>query len=67
MQKVVFREDRCKGCELCTAVCPQKIIHMGEGLNRQGYHPAKVDDQEKCTSCTLCARVCPDMVIEVYR
>ncbi|MEW6523153.1 MAG: 4Fe-4S binding protein [Bacillota bacterium] len=67
MPKVEFDEDRCKGCELCVAVCPVKIIHITERINRQGYRPVDVTDQEKCTACTLCARVCPDTVIEVYK
>ncbi len=26
MAKVIFNEERCKGCELCTLVCPVKIV-----------------------------------------
>lgn len=67
--RVVFREDLCKSCELCAGVCPKKIIKMKDGLNRQGYHPAFVseEDQENCISCALCARMCPDAVIDVFR
>jgi len=65
--KVVFSEDRCKGCELCVAVCPQKIIFMADRMNSRGFRPATVIEMDKCTGCTLCARVCPDTVIEVYR
>ena len=40
---VTFRRDRCKGCELCTLVCPKHIIVMDESTtNRKGYHPATV-------------------------
>lgn len=67
MQRVVFNEERCKGCELCTTVCPRKIIFMADRLNKQGFHPATVEEQDKCTSCAICARICPDMVIEVYK
>ncbi|MCL4426613.1 MAG: 4Fe-4S binding protein [Firmicutes bacterium] len=67
MERVVFDEERCKGCELCTAVCPQKIVHMSDRFNSKGYRVATVTDQEMCTSCTLCARTCPDVVISVYR
>ncbi len=66
-RKVIFFEDRCKGCELCITVCPVNIIYMAEHINRQGYHPATVTDQDKCISCGLCARICPDTVIEVFR
>jgi 2-oxoglutarate ferredoxin oxidoreductase subunit delta len=65
--KVVFDEERCKGCELCTTVCPVNIIRMAERINSHGYHPAEVIDMDKCISCGLCAQMCPDIVITVYR
>ncbi|MDK2926451.1 MAG: 2-oxoglutarate ferredoxin oxidoreductase subunit delta [Bacillota bacterium] len=65
--KVVFNEDRCKGCGLCTTVCPNKILALGDKINKLGYHPATSTDPDKCTGCALCARMCPDCVIEVYR
>ncbi len=67
MEKVIFRQQRCKGCELCALVCPKKIIVMSDTINSMGYHPATVTDQDKCTSCAICALVCPDLVIEVYK
>lgn len=67
MAKVTFTESRCKGCELCISVCPVKIIHMSEGINRQGFHPATVTELDKCTGCAMCARICPDVVIEVEK
>ena len=65
--RVVFDEERCKGCELCTTVCPRKIIMMKETRNAQGYRPATVLEMEKCTGCAVCAQMCPDVVIEVWR
>ncbi|GAB1475726.1 4Fe-4S binding protein [Bacillota bacterium] len=66
--KVVFDQKRCKGCELCTAVCPAKIIKLDEeNPNRKGYPPAHVEEMDKCTGCASCARICPDLVITVFR
>lgn len=65
--RVEFNEDRCKGCELCTTVCPVKIIKLADHINRMGYHPATITDADKCTGCSLCARMCPDAVITVYK
>ncbi|MBN1888366.1 MAG: 4Fe-4S dicluster domain-containing protein [Thermoflexales bacterium] len=60
--------DRCKGCELCMAVCPKNLIVPAEFFNVRGYHPAElVDPEEACTGCGLCALMCPDVVITVYR
>ncbi|MDZ7672663.1 MAG: 4Fe-4S binding protein [Halanaerobiales bacterium] len=66
-KNVVFDIERCKGCELCTAVCPVSIIDMSEEINSHGYHFAKVDEQDKCISCAMCATMCPDVVIKVYK
>lgn len=68
MAKVTFREERCKGCGLCTTVCPKKIVAMSkERLNEKGFHPAEVIDQEQCIGCAFCATICPDCVITVER
>lgn len=66
---IVIDEERCKGCELCTTVCPQDVIRMDSStLNAKGYHPALLDDpDEACTGCAICAVICPDVCITVYR
>lgn len=66
-KKVIFREEKCKGCELCVSVCPKAIIKMADKINVKGYQPAFVEDQAACISCAACARICPDSVITVYR
>lgn len=68
MAKVTFNEDRCKGCQLCTTVCPKKIVTMAtDRINAKGFHPATVIGTEKCIGCAFCATICPDCVIEVER
>jgi 2-oxoglutarate ferredoxin oxidoreductase subunit delta len=66
---VLVEVDRCKGCELCTTVCPPGILRMSkERFNARGYRPVELaDPEEKCTGCTLCALICPDAVLTVYR
>lgn len=65
---VVVDANRCKGCELCTTVCPQHILAMADNFNTRGYRPVVlVDPNDKCTGCTLCAVICPDAVLTVYR
>ena len=34
--KLAIDENRCKGCNLCTKVCPYKIFKEGKKLNRKG-------------------------------
>ncbi|NLJ41744.1 MAG: 4Fe-4S dicluster domain-containing protein [Clostridiales bacterium] len=68
MAKVTFNEELCKGCELCTTVCPKKIIIMDrERINSKGYHPATIEEMDKCIGCAFCAIICPDVVIEVEK
>lgn len=68
MANVIFNEDKCKGCQLCTTVCPKGIVHMAtDRINSKGFHPAEVTEKEKCIGCAFCATICPDVVIEVER
>lgn len=68
MVKVTFNEEKCKGCRLCTEVCPKKIIGMRTDIiNSKGYHPAGITDMEKCTGCTVCALICPDCAIRIEK
>ncbi len=61
-------DNRCKGCELCTAVCPKKIIELADYFTPRGYRPARlVDPKGECTGCLLCSTICPDVAITVYR
>jgi 2-oxoglutarate ferredoxin oxidoreductase subunit delta len=66
---VVIEVDRCKGCELCVTICPQKVLHMTrDRFNARGYRPVQLaDPQGQCTGCALCALICPDVVLTVYR
>ncbi len=63
----VFKEDRCKGCALCTTVCPRDIVKMSDRINKKGYFVSTVTDKSACIGCTFCARICPDVVIEIHR
>ena len=65
--QVIFRAERCKGCELCTLVCPKKIVVMSKTINEKGYHPAECSDVSQCIACAFCARMCPDSVITVVK
>lgn len=66
--RVTFDSDRCKGCELCTLVCPKKIVIIDSTtINRKGYHPAAVSNMELCIGCASCAKMCPDSIITVER
>lgn len=64
---VVFDAERCKGCGLCIAACPKKVLAFSGQLNKSGYDVAHMAHPDDCIGCTFCAMTCPDIVIEVYR
>jgi 2-oxoglutarate ferredoxin oxidoreductase subunit delta len=62
---LVIAEDRCKGCELCIAACPPRVLVMSTAVNEMGYRFPQLTPG--CTGCTACQMVCPDFVFSVYR
>ena len=48
----------CKGCGICVALCPKKVLGLTDG---------KVDvvNLEACIKCKLCEYRCPDFAIFV--
>ena len=67
MAKIEIDAELCKGCKLCIAVCPQKIIVVGDKINSKGYSYMKQTDDKSCTACKLCAIMCPDSAITVLK
>ena len=68
MSRIVIDEGRCKGCALCTHVCPHNLVQIAAHFNSKGYQPAEYTDPEgNCTACANCATMCPDLAITVYR
>ena len=54
--------QRCVGCELCTAVCPQVAITLDKGVvanGRMTQRPTIDIDANKCNFCGECVVVCP--------
>lgn len=68
MPRLIFDEDKCKGCKLCTSVCPKNLVVMSEDkINAKGFHPASITNQEECIGCAFCATICPDCVIKIVK
>ncbi len=57
--------ERCKGCGLCTAVCPKKVLDMADKVNSKGYFPAYQKNPGDCVFCTTCCMMCPDVAITI--
>jgi 2-oxoglutarate ferredoxin oxidoreductase subunit delta len=56
---VTIFPDWCKGCGICAAFCPAKVME----LNDQGK--AVVLREEECINCGFCELHCPDFAIMV--
>ena len=67
MAKIVIHREICKGCQLCLAECPRKLLGIEKNANSHGYYPVVLLEEERCTGCALCALICPDVAIEVFK
>jgi 2-oxoglutarate ferredoxin oxidoreductase subunit delta len=65
MPKVRVHAEYCKGCGLCLAVCPKKVLYLSSAVNRRGLRIAEVHEEIACSGCVFCANMCPDAAIEV--
>ena len=66
--KMLFLQiDRCKGCDLCINVCPNKALTKADELNKNVQYPPAPVENGKCTFCRLCEYTCPDFSIYVAK
>lgn len=49
-------ENWCKGCGICVAFCPTKVLDI---VNEK----VVISDIDKCIKCGLCELRCPDYAI----
>ena len=57
--------ERCKGCGLCVAVCPKKVLEISTEINGKGYFPACQARPDDCVFCGNCCLMCPDVAITI--
>ncbi|MDO5844808.1 MAG: 4Fe-4S binding protein [Methanocorpusculum sp.] len=72
--RLIINQLRCKGCNMCTKVCPYGIFTEGKKPGPRGYVIPVLDRPERCTNCRLqkmyqrqlcgmCQTICPDQAI----
>jgi thioredoxin reductase/ferredoxin len=55
-----INDDRCTGCEACTAVCPTEVLELVA-------HKSRVVRAADCIECEQCALVCPTTALVMHR
>lgn len=56
-------EELCKGCEICTDLCPKKVFETSGRINKRGYYLPVPVKEDECTECRLCELLCPEFAI----
>ena len=62
---IEFKDDWCKGCNICIDRCPVGALEESDRLNRKGIRPPKLKEINECNFCRLCELICPDLAITV--
>ena len=65
MNCIELDNDYCKGCQLCIAVCPQKVLELSTVRNAKGHLVPVAARAKDCSGCLLCEITCPDLAITV--
>ncbi|MCT4663517.1 MAG: 4Fe-4S binding protein [Tissierellales bacterium] len=55
-KKLVVRKDWCKGCGICVAFCPKKVLTIDK-------EKVCIANETDCIKCGLCEKRCPDYAI----
>jgi indolepyruvate ferredoxin oxidoreductase beta subunit len=58
--EIEIRHDWCKGCDICSRICPEYCLTVD--LDRK----LAVVNPEACTGCRLCELLCPDFAIAIH-
>jgi len=58
--QIDIRHDWCKGCDICSRVCPEYCL----AVNVDGK--LTIVDADACTGCRLCELLCPDFAITIH-
>lgn len=60
-QRVVIDKNKCKGCKICSKICPTNAILMK--YDNKGELYAEID-YKKCIFCNKCITACPYSVVQ---
>jgi len=55
----------CKGCGLCSSLCPKSVLRLSDRRNERGHTIVEADRPDECVGCLVCQFNCPDFAIYV--
>jgi ferredoxin len=58
MVEITIREEACRGCRMCTDVCPTEALLFDEPERL-----ARVREARDCIACLSCSYLCPSGAI----
>ena len=61
-QRVAIEKNKCKGCTICSKICPTNAIMMKYDKNGELF--AEID-YKRCIFCKKCVTACPYNVVEL--
>jgi 4Fe-4S ferredoxin len=67
-QVLKLTRERCIGCDICVAVCPQEALSLTSQIIKDGRLTKRKTadfDRHKCTFCGACVVLCPTNAIEI--
>ena len=64
--QVVVNVERCTGCTLCAADCPDKAIPMKPREEGAGYKYLAEIDPELCVGCGICIGACGRLAFSLH-
>jgi len=65
LPRIMISEELCKGCGICIALCPLKVLGRSDKLSSRGVYPPVPVNGNKCTGCRICQYYCPDLAIYI--
>lgn len=59
IEHVIWDEDNCTQCGLCTGVCPSNALYLERPSQQVRF------DGEKCVACNICIDACPTRAMQL--